>query len=84
MHFVSTKTKKYRRVLLFLCVLCLCFTACNSNVGENTPTETPIPTPTEEENMTVEHGLEGKTYFFLGSSVTFGSASNGKSFVDFR
>lgn len=33
--------------------------------------------------MVAEHSLEGKTYFFLGSSVTYGSASNGKSFVDY-
>ncbi len=31
----------------------------------------------------VENSLEGKTFYFLGSSVTYGSASNGKSMVEF-
>ncbi len=29
-----------------------------------------------------EHSLEGMTLFFLGSSVTYGSAAGGRSFVD--
>lgn len=79
------------RHFLLLITICL-FAGCFASCGEADPivptkepdsSPTPQPTPTEEPNMNVEQSLEGKTFFFLGSSVTFGSASNGKSFVDY-
>lgn len=43
-------------------------------------TTTPITT---EDNSKKVYSLEGKTFMFLGSSVTYGSASGGTSFVEF-
>lgn len=40
-------------------------------------------TLTETSTQTVSHALAGKTFYFLGSSVTYGAASGGKSFVEF-
>lgn len=51
-----------------------------------TTTEAPITTTaavTTEDNVPKVYPLDGKTFMFLGSSVTYGSASGGKSFVDF-
>lgn len=84
------KTKRLQ-VLLFITVVCLSIctlTSCteeNSGLPSQDPTATAegTPTPTEEPDMNVEQSLEGKTFFFLGSSVTYGSASGGKSFVDY-
>lgn len=51
-----------------------------------TTTEAPITTTaavTTEDNVPKVYPLDGKTFIFLGSSVTYGSASGGKSFVEF-
>ena len=36
----------------------------------------------ESEQITEEYELKGKTFIFLGSSVTYGSAADGRSFVE--
>lgn len=46
------------------------------------PMTTTVPV-TIEDNTPKVYPLEGKTLMFLGSSVTYGSASGGTSFVDF-
>ena len=83
---------KILKGFLAICLIIGCFASCGTTENgtptqtlQTTPvvTPTPQPTPTEEPNMNVEHSLEGKTFFFLGSSVTYGSASGGKSFVDY-
>ena len=49
-------------------------------------TEAPVTTTapvTTEDNTPKVYPLDGKTFMFLGSSVTYGSASGGTSFVEF-
>ena len=79
--------KNMKKGMFFLLVVCLLagtFASCTTEQPQTpTPTIEITPQPTEEPNMNVEHSLEGKTFFFLGSSVTYGSASGGKSFVDY-
>ncbi len=51
-----------------------------------TTTAAPVTTTTPattEDNTPKVYPLDGKTFMFLGSSVTYGSASGGKSFVEF-
>jgi len=51
-----------------------------------TTTAAPVTTTapvTTEDNTPKVYPLEGKTFMFLGSSVTYGSASGGTSFVEF-
>ena len=55
---------------------------------ETTPAATttaPVTTTpaTTEDNTPKVYPLDGKTFMFLGSSVTYGSASGGTSFVEF-
>ena len=45
--------------------------------------ETTTAPVTTEDNTPKVYPLDGKTFMFLGSSVTYGSASGGKSFVEF-
>lgn len=79
--------KSIKKGMFFLLVVCLLagtFASCTTEQPQTpTPTVENTPQPTEEPSMNVEHSLEGKTFFFLGSSVTYGSASGGKSFVDY-
>lgn len=44
---------------------------------------TTAPTQTTEAPAPKEYPIEGKTFMFLGSSVTYGSASGGASFVEY-
>lgn len=51
-----------------------------------TATAVPVTTTTPattEDNTPKVYPLDGKTFMFLGSSVTYGSASGGTSFVEF-
>ena len=51
-----------------------------------TTTAAPVTTTTPattEDNTPKVYPLDGKTFMFLGSSVTYGSASGGTSFVEF-
>lgn len=85
---MKTSFTKYMVLLIIFSLITGCFAGCGGNgnsseTEEPASTQTPQPTPTEDTSMVVEHSLEGKVYFFLGSSVTYGSASEGKSFVDY-
>ena len=51
-------------------------------LSTQTRVETKAPETTEDNTPKV-YPLDGKTFMFLGSSVTYGSASGGTSFVDF-
>ena len=51
-------------------------------LSTQTRVETKTPATTEDNTPKV-YPLDGKTFMFLGSSVTYGSASGGTSFVDF-
>lgn len=57
--------------------------ACNNDQPEEETTTTTTTVAEENEPEAPEATLDGKTFLFLGSSVTYGSASGGKSFVDF-
>lgn len=52
-------------------------TTAETTLPVETTTETPVTT------VPPTYSLEGKTFMFLGSSVTYGSASGGMSFVDY-
>ncbi len=72
--------------LLSLCLALLCILpfmlSCSGSTSKNDGTSV-----SDEEEQTPEepqeYSLEGKTFLFLGSSVTYGSANNGVSFVEY-
>ena len=84
--------KKLLVLLVLMTLLVLCVTACGSEATttETTTTEEDTTVTTTEEITTTTpvttdpptYSLEGKKLLFLGSSVTYGSASGGYSFAD--
>jgi len=81
---VSRSVLKLFALVLTLCALLPFAVSCNGNDADETTTTT-TTTTLEEENEPEESEptLDGKKFLFLGSSVTYGSNSGGKSFVDF-
>ena len=73
--------------LCLVAVLALPMIASCTQIGSSDDNTTTTTTTTTTENTENEepktYPLDGKTYIFLGSSVTYGSASGGKSFVEF-
>jgi hypothetical protein len=58
----------------------------STSVKETEPalsSETVTTSSEDISSVTDDYTLDGETFVFLGSSVTFGSANNGVSFVDF-
>jgi len=90
--------KKMILAVLLLAVLTLCIVSCGSGTDTTadittseedimtTPNETTVAiTEITTAAITTEekiYPIEGKTFVFLGSSVTYGSASGGYSFAD--
>ncbi len=78
--------KKMIAWLAALCMLSASLPACGGAADETTAatTTTPAPVTTEApEEPKPPFSLDGKTYVFLGSSVTYGSASGGWSMADY-
>ena len=70
--------------ILLAGVLLLSLASCNTAPDDTIPATTTVATtkaPAEEPAPT--YSLDGKTFIFLGSSVTYGSASNGWSMADY-
>lgn len=81
------KTKDTLIKILSLCLALLCvlpFIVSCTDGGKDQPEETTETTtePVNEPEEPKEYSLEGKNFFFLGSSVTYGSANGGRSFVE--
>ena len=64
-------------------VIAACAPAKDDKPQETEPVEdTEVVTTAPASDEPVYYSLKGKTLFFLGSSVTYGSANNGVSFVE--
>ena len=63
-------------LVLAVSLFCGC-AAPADGIGENVQSA-----DAESEQITEEYELKGKTFIFLGSSVTYGSAADGRSFVE--
>lgn len=80
--------KKLLLLLTLLALFVLCITACgDTNVITTTPNEEDTTVTTTQDTTTTPvtteaPTIEGNLYAFLGSSVTYGSASGGYSFAD--
>lgn len=77
-----------KKLLSFLLagMMLLSFAACNTTPEETTtaPETTPaVTTEAPDPGPQPPFSLDGKTFIFLGSSVTYGSASNGWSMADY-
>ena len=86
--------KKFLLITVLLMALVVCFAACGEMTdtteaptttgGDNVNTTTEITTTTPETTQPTPttYSLKGKKFLFLGSSVTYGSASGGYSMAD--
>lgn len=71
--------KRILSVLLSAALLLTCFAGCGNTSKEASSEQASIENISSEKEP---YTMDGKTFIFLGSSVTYGSASNGRSFVD--
>ncbi len=78
----SVFIKNLALILSGVCVFPL-LVACNGSGSEKTTTTSETTTTETVPEEPKEYSLEGKKFLFLGSSVTYGSASGGVSFADF-
>lgn len=67
--------------ILFVCIMAFLLPACQTQSGIGN-SESQVEESQVEEGKTT-YSLDGKTFIFLGSSVTHGAASNGWSMCDY-
>lgn len=70
--------------LVLASLMLLSLASCNSSSAETTAETTPpVTTEAPDPGPQPPFSLDSKTFIFLGSSVTYGSASNGWSMADY-